>query len=239
MFKQKNVYHAYISEGKKTYYVPSTKMKFFNSKDKRDGKEQARDYCLKYLINVDTIIQFDSKLECERYEYLKEIENQNKIQNLEVHRELLVQDKFINQNGDNIPAITYKADFVYYENGNLIVEDVKGASLLMDTRFEIMKQLFDKVFQNRTYIRIILLRNGKWVEWKFGDNKKSSVSNKQARLERVALKKNEHDKIVENNKIERLKARRCEIMALSKPSTYEKKRLEEINNILKEKGYIL
>ena len=56
---------------------------------------------------------------------------------------------------------------------------------------------------------------------------------------KVELEKQKLYEQKEKEKKAKIKARRCEIMALSKPSTYEKKRLEEINNILKEKGYIL
>ena len=145
-FNSKNRYHP---EGKKTYFING--QKFYNSKGERDGKQKAIDYCLANFLNSNDIITFDSDLECNRYIYLKELENASKIKNLGVHYLLKVQDEFINANGDFIPAITYNADFIYQdvETGKRVVEDVKGASLFEDTRFLIEKQLFDHNFKEK------------------------------------------------------------------------------------------
>ena len=68
--------------------------------------------------------KFDSKAEHERYLYLKSLEH---IVGLEVHPKYELQPKYEFW-GEKIRAITYEADFVYYdeENQELVVEDVKG-----------------------------------------------------------------------------------------------------------------
>lgn len=71
-------------------------------------------------------ILFDSKKEALRYADLKLLQNVGKITGLERQKvfELIPAQK---QNGKTIErACTYKADFVYWENERLVVEDVKG-----------------------------------------------------------------------------------------------------------------
>jgi hypothetical protein len=64
-------------------------------------------------------IRFDSKAEAARYRDLKIFEAAGEIYNLQVHVKypLVV-------NGIKIGS--YEADFVYGENGRIVVEDVKG-----------------------------------------------------------------------------------------------------------------
>ena len=228
-------YHAYKSDGKKTYYVNG--LRFFNDKHKFNGKQKAVDYCLANFISPQKIIDFDSMLECDRYEYLIKQPN---ITDIEIHKEMLIQDSFVNCNGDTIPPITYKCDFVYKLNGEEQFEDVKGSSLTEDTRFEALKSMFDKVYQfKHWYIKIIIYRHKEWVEWHIGDNKKTGVSNKKAREERKALKNDKHARLVEDNKNQRLVASYRKLKALEQLTYAQKKRLSELETILKEKGFIL
>ena len=206
-FNSKNRYHP---EGKKTYFING--QKFYNSKGERDGKQKAIDYCLANFLNSNDIITFDSDLECNRYIYLKGLENASKIKNLGVHYLLKVQDEFINANGDFIPAITYNADFIYQdvETGKRVVEDVKGASLFEDTRFLIEKQLFDHNFKEKDlYIKVVLWRDKEWVERKIGDKKKPSKLIEKQREELRELKAEKYQREVEERKkqreIERMK----------------------------------
>lgn len=68
--------------------------------------------------------KFDSKLEAERYKKLKIMQYAGLISNLQmqVNYELLPK-----QEGER--KVTYIADFVYQQNGQTIVEDVKGRVL--------------------------------------------------------------------------------------------------------------
>lgn len=71
-------------------------------------------------------ITFDSKKEANRYYELKLLERAGEIKDLELQKEyILVPAQYIN--GKCVErAVKYKADFVYTENGETVVEDVKG-----------------------------------------------------------------------------------------------------------------
>ena len=66
----------------------------------------------------------------------------------------VVQDKFTRRK-KNVPAIKYKADFFYREDGLSIVEDTKG--VLTDV-FQIKRKLFHKAFPD--YILRISKQSG-------------------------------------------------------------------------------
>lgn len=71
---------------------------------------------------------FDSILECERYKYLKALEQQKVISNLrrQVKYVLLPSQKDSKTQKTIEREITYLADFVYEKGSQTIVEDVKG-----------------------------------------------------------------------------------------------------------------
>lgn len=71
---------------------------------------------------------FDSMLECERYKYLKALEQQKVISNLQrqVKYVLLPSQKDSKTRKTIEREITYLADFVYEKGSQTIVEDVKG-----------------------------------------------------------------------------------------------------------------
>lgn len=66
-------------------------------------------------------IKFDSKKEAMRYRHLKTFERVGLIKDLRLQVPYILIDK--SQYGR---AIKYVADFVYIEDDNLVVEDVKG-----------------------------------------------------------------------------------------------------------------
>ena len=69
---------------------------------------------------------FDSKKEMERYIYLNQLQKNGKIQGLVWQKkfQLLPAQR---ENGLIIERpVFYTADFVYYKDGRMIVEDVKG-----------------------------------------------------------------------------------------------------------------
>lgn len=220
------------SNGKTTYWVNG--QRFFNSKDQRNGKEKARQYCIDNMINFDQIITFDSMIECDRYEYLLDLQKKFGIRNLQHHLVIKLQDEFINANGDKIPQITYNADFTYFDlrTNRQVVEDVKGASLFNDTRFEVLKALFDKKFKDKNiYLAIILKRNDTWVEWKLGQQKKSG---KLIKKQSVKIKQ-QQEEIKKLNKMSKLKDRLNELNAKPKLTKKEIARKIEIENILNSK----
>lgn len=82
-------------------------------------------------------IEFDSRKEATRYCELKLLQRAGKIQNLELQKaiELIPAQReadTIGKRGGIIKgkviekAVFYRADFVYTENGETVVEDVKG-----------------------------------------------------------------------------------------------------------------
>jgi hypothetical protein len=84
-------------------------------------------------------IEFDSKAEGNRYIELKLLQRAGVIQNLELQPKYILQESF-KKNGKTYRKIEYRADFKYIENGQVIVEDVKG----METKeFKIKRKLFE------------------------------------------------------------------------------------------------
>lgn len=71
-------------------------------------------------------ISFDSKKEAQRYAELKLLLRANVIENLELQKEYeLIPSQYIGKKCVE-RALKYKADFVYKQNGETIVEDTKG-----------------------------------------------------------------------------------------------------------------
>lgn len=92
-------------------------------------------------IYVDSI-KFDSKKEAVRYQQLKLLEKANVIKELELQKVFELRPKYKNANGKTIRAITYIADFYYYDNlkQKYIVEDTKGFRTEV---YKIKKKLFE------------------------------------------------------------------------------------------------
>lgn len=96
--------------------------------------------------DVDGVI-FDSKREAERYLELKSLEKfgqlNDRIYNLELQPEFILQESFKDRHGRHHRAIKYRADFKYVQNGHTIIEDVKGVETAV---FKIKKKLFIKKY---------------------------------------------------------------------------------------------
>lgn len=75
-------------------------------------------------VRVDGIL-FDSEAEAIRYGQLKLMENAGSIAGLTLQPVFVLAPSVI-MGGRKKPPLRYLADFAYYENGQLIVEDVKG-----------------------------------------------------------------------------------------------------------------
>ena len=85
-------------------------------------------------------IKFDSKKEANRYSELKIFEKAGEISNLQLQKLFLLIDKQKDER-----AVTYKADFVYYDNkkGRWIAEDVKGYKT---KEYIIKRKLFKSIY---------------------------------------------------------------------------------------------
>lgn len=94
-----------------------------NKKNKYNNKETVRNG-----------IVFDSKGEAKRYEYLLDLEASNVIKDLRLQ---VVYQFYINEK----KLCKYIADFTYYYEGNLIVEDYKNLILAKGAVFRLKKKL--------------------------------------------------------------------------------------------------
>ena len=101
--------------GGRKYYLKECNLDFTSTeKPKKKNKYRAK----KITVNG---IEYDSKLEYERYCELKILEQAKKISKLEYHVRFPLIDK-----DEHGREIAYEADFVYIENGQKVVEDVKS-----------------------------------------------------------------------------------------------------------------
>lgn len=84
--------------------------------------------------------KFDSLGESRRYLDLKLLVNTKKISRLELQKVFVLQDSFISD-GKKISKITYKPDFVYYDEvkKRIVAEDFKGFETAV---FKIKEKLF-------------------------------------------------------------------------------------------------
>ena len=90
---------------------------------------------------VDNIL-FDSKKEANYYTKLKILKDAGKISGLRLQEKFILQPSF-KLNGKIYRAITYVADFVYKENGQVHVVDTKGYRTQV---YKIKKKLFMKKY---------------------------------------------------------------------------------------------
>lgn len=94
-------------------------------------------------------IKFESKKEGKRYTELKLLKRAGLIKELELQKVFELQPKYINAKGEHIRAITYKADFYYYdkEKEKYVVEDTKG---YRTEAYKIKKKMFEYVYPDLT-----------------------------------------------------------------------------------------
>lgn len=229
-----------VNKGKTVYWIDGKS--FESDKGTRNGKLKASQYCLDNFKNPNEIRKFDSRTERDRFEYLLQLEKNGVISNLSDHFKIKIQDEFVNSNGDLIPALTYEADFIYFDEINKIrvVEDVKGSEYFLDERFITIKQVFDFLKKDKgLYIKVILYRNKEWVEWHIGEKKKTQTLIKKQRAKIKALEVEKKEKLKEERKLERLKARRERFLEKGKLTPKEVKTLVEVENELAKSGLLL
>lgn len=91
-------------------------------------------------------IKFDSKKEAKRYIALRELEKKGNIEKLILQPRFLLQEGF-RKNGKAYRKIEYVADFMYEQDGKLIIEDVKG---MKTDVYKLKQKLFEKRYQDLT-----------------------------------------------------------------------------------------
>ena len=94
-------------------------------------------------------IKFESKKEGKRYTELKLLKRAGLIKELELQKVFELQPKYTNNKGEHIRAITYKADFYYYDKAKekYVVEDTKG---YRTEAYKIKKKMFEYVYPDLT-----------------------------------------------------------------------------------------
>ena len=90
-------------------------------------------------------ISFDSKKEADRYLELKLLQKAGVVKNLKRQPRFTLQEPF-RCDGNWYRKIEYVADFMYEENGQMIVEDVKG---MKTDVYKIKKKLFLRQYGDR------------------------------------------------------------------------------------------
>ena len=107
-------------------------------------------------------IKFSSKLESKRYEYLKELEKEHKISNLELQPAYLLQESF-RKDGELFRKVEYVADFRYYDNEKQkeVVEDVKSFITEKDGLFRIKRKLYE--YRYPTKLTIVTYKKKEWI----------------------------------------------------------------------------
>jgi hypothetical protein len=89
-------------------------------------------------------IKFDSQAEANRYCELKLLERAGRIKDLKLQPKFPILPGY-DKNGKKIRPIYYIGDFAYIENGNKVVEDVKG----METKeFKLKKKMFEYQYKD-------------------------------------------------------------------------------------------
>ena len=85
-------------------------------------------------------LKFDSKLESQRYIYLRSLVDAGDIRKLRVHPWYELAPSFTDRDGKRWRAINYEADFEYLTNGGqMVVEDAKGVETAV---YRIKRKLF-------------------------------------------------------------------------------------------------
>ena len=103
-------------------------------------------------VQIDMYV-FDSIAESKRYKELALLQRTGKIENLQLQTKFLLQESF-KKNGKTYRKIEYIADFMYEENGKIIVEDVKGKETEV---FKLKHKLFEKRYPGLE-LRIIKMK---------------------------------------------------------------------------------
>lgn len=222
--------------GKVVYWVKH--MRFYNSKNKHDGLEKAQRFCLDNFLPFRDIQKFDSDTETNYYEYLLDLEEKGLIKGINHHYTLRIYGEEHNCKGDEIPEVTYTADFVYKDNmGKTHIIDVKSSEYFLTNdggRFLLIKNIFDREFKKINSCIEVILPDGKsgWREWKPGDKFKSQKLIKKQREELRKLKAEKHQAQIMENKAAREKARLKELRDKPKLTSAERKRLKELEEKL-------
>ena len=232
------------STGKKVYFINGKS--FFNDKNTRNGMKKAEEYCYENMLNTKDIIVFDSVMESKYYMLLKKLESEGKVKNIEIHKNFLLLPEFISASGTYHDKEIYEADFVYY-NACACRQEVVDVKGYREDVFDIKWKQFDYKFKDQGLsLKVVQLKSGKGVDYLDENNWVNLVEIKtlKKRVEKLKEENKELKNLVkikqkEDSAIKRLKARREELLKKAKLTKAEQKRLNTINETLKEKGIMI
>lgn len=214
---------------KPVFYIDSENV-FITKNSIRDTKAMAVCRAIELGKTKDDIIRFDSIMEYKYYLYL--LSNKN-VSNIEIHKPFLLIDSFTSIIGVEHKAEYYECDFYYLENGKPVVVDTKG---MIEGEFAIKWKQFDEKYNKQGLsLKVIRLTKKDYLNiesWEQVQEMKSKTIIK-LREENKRLKEEKHKREMEERKKERLKARKEELLNKGKLTATERKRLFEIEEMLK------
>ena len=128
----------------------------------RISEEQYRQFLgkktLKYHNNkvVKNGIKYDSQKEYLRHLYLKTLEEEGKISELELQKKFLLQEEFTYNRKKERP-IYYIADFYYFDKklNCYIAEDVKSEITRQDKTYRLKKKMFEYQYGNIVFKEVL------------------------------------------------------------------------------------
>lgn len=162
---------------------------------KRKYKKSKSEGKISHHVTIVDGIKFDSEMESKYYKYLLELKKQGIVKEFTLQPNFLLQEKFINLNGDiilgsnkdfekikrknkleTISAINYISDFdVIYTDGHREIIDIKG---LETPEFRLKLKLFKYKYPELN-IRLLILYKNEWIDLKDYKKLKSKGKTKQ------------------------------------------------------------
>jgi hypothetical protein len=105
-------------------------------------------------------IQFDSKMEADRFTHLRLMQRAGLITDLQIHPEFVLIEPFTKL-GKRKRGHKYTADFIYRDElGQLTVEDVKG---FVARDFPLRRTLFDSKYPD-IRLKVVKREGSTWIE---------------------------------------------------------------------------
>ena len=165
------------------------------SSSKTKSTKKVKSGKIKHTKTVVDGITFDSKMESQYYEYLKELKAKGIVTKFTLQPEFILQEKFMVVDGqvvygDNpdfnkikrqtkaptVQAIKYVSDFdVDYADGHNEVVDPKG---IATADFKIKRKMFMCKYPDRE-LKVVVLYQGNWVD--YDENQKRIAADKRAK----------------------------------------------------------
>ena len=162
---------------------------------KRKYKKSKSEGKISHHVTTVDGIKFDSEMESKYYKYLLELKKQGIVKEFTLQPNFLLQEKFINLNGDiilgsnkdfekikrknkleTISAINYISDFdVIYTDGHREIIDIKG---LETPEFRLKLKLFKYKYPELN-IRLLILYKNEWIDLKDYKKLKSKGKTRQ------------------------------------------------------------